>query len=285
MKSKRKIFFKNNKNTEVTEALRTVRTNLSFLNEKEIGRSILFTSVIPNEGKSFLASNYAASVASAGKKVLLIDCDIRRPRAHVSFGAKVDRGLESVLTGEATLEEVMLKDVLPNLDIVPSKNVERGVTELFLRDKIRETLENVTPYYNTVVLDNPPITVASDSVLLSKFVDGVVLVVGYDQVAKKELEFAKKMLDNAKANIYGFIVNKVDRTGLSYGNYGYYNNYYSYYKEYYGEDENGEKVKKVVKEKEDSRKRKESKFEKFLHKFKKEYKKQITGDLKGRRKW
>jgi len=274
---KRKNLFDGKEDLEIVEAIRTLRTNLSFLNEKEVGRKILFTSVIPNEGKSFLSSNYAASIASTGKKALLIDCDIRRPRAHESFGVKFKNGLESVLLGKVSVEDVILKDVIPNLDILPSKHITEGVTELFSSDKIDDILESLSPYYNTIILDNPPIAVASDSVLLSKFVDGVVVVVGYDQVAKKELEFAREMLGNAHANIYGFVVNKVDKTGLSYGNYGYYNNYYSYYKEYY---EDGS-----VRSNQEPRHKKMSKFEKFVHRFKKEYKKQITGDLKGRRKW
>ena len=274
---KRKNLFNGEGDLEIIEALRTLRTNLSFLNEKEVGRKILFTSVIPNEGKSFLSSNYAASIASTGKKALLIDCDIRRPRAHESFGVKFKNGLESVLLGKVSVEDVILKDVVPNLDILPSKHITDGVTELFSSDKIDEILDSLSPHYNTIVLDNPPIAVASDSVLLSKFVDGVVVVVGYDQVAKKELEFAREMLGNAHANIYGFVVNKVDKSGLSYGNYGYYNNYYSYYKEYY---EDG-----TVRTSQEHRHKKMTKFEKLVHRFKKEYKKQITGDLKGRRKW
>ncbi|MDP0492983.1 MAG: CpsD/CapB family tyrosine-protein kinase [Fusobacterium sp. JB021] len=274
---KRKIFFKGHEQAEVVEALRAVRTNLSFLNEKKVGRKIIFTSVIPNEGKSFLASNYAASIATAGKKVLLIDCDIRRPRAHESFNVKFDKGMESVLMNEATVDEVIIRDALPNLDILPSKHVNKGVTELFLGERMEEILDSLSHHYHTIVLDNPPIAVASDSVLLSKFVDGVVLVVGYDQVSKKELEFARKMLDTAHANVYGFVVNKVDRSGLSYGNYGYYTNYSYYYKEYYGD--NHEKIKKKKK----INHKKMGKIEKFMYKFGKEYKKQISGDLKGRR--
>ncbi|MDP0506683.1 MAG: CpsD/CapB family tyrosine-protein kinase [Fusobacterium sp. JB019] len=280
---KRKIFFKGNEEVEVVEALRAVRTNLSFLNEKKMGRKIIFTSVIPNEGKSFLASNYAASVATSGKKALLIDCDIRRPRAHESFGVKFERGMESVLMREASVEDVIIRDALPNLDIIPSRHVEQGVTELFLGERIEEILDSLSPHYNTIVLDNPPIAVASDSVLLSKFVDGVVLVVGYDQVGKKELQFAKDMLDHANANVYGFVVNKVDKSGLSYGNYGYYTNYSHYYKEYYGGEE--KEVEKKNKRKIIKRKyKKMNKIQQFIHRFSKEYKNQISGDLKGRRK-
>ena len=128
--------------------------------------------------------------------------------------------------------------------------------------------------YDTIILDTPPLAVASDAAILSKAVDGVVVVVGYDQVAKRELEFTKEMLDNAGANIYGFIVNGVDKHGMSYGNYGYYTNYYSYYQDYYSED--GEKKrKKVYKNK--------GKFKIFIARVKEAYKKHLSGDLKKRR--
>ncbi|MGL6098263.1 MAG: CpsD/CapB family tyrosine-protein kinase, partial [Fusobacteriaceae bacterium] len=235
MENKRKIFFKDSENYQMNEALRNIRTNLHFLNEKEVSRTILVTSTVPKEGKSVIASNYAMSIAITGKKVLLIDCDIRRPRAHESFGIEFKQGLESVLSGEASVKSVLLKNIEPNLDILPTRNVAHNVTELFLGDKMKSLLEELKGEYNTIVLDTPPLVIAGDAAILSKHCDGVVYIVAYDQVSKRELEFGKTMMDNARANIYGFIVNRVDKNGLSYGNYGYYNNNYSYYKDYYTE--------------------------------------------------
>ena len=186
-RSKRQIFFKDANNHEMNEALRVIRTNLHFLNEKEAARTVLITSTTPKEGKSTIASNYAMSIAITGKKVLLIDCDIRRPRAHDSFGVSFNKGLESVLSGECEVEDVILK---------------HNVTELFLGDKMKALLKKLKNEYNTVVLDTPPLIIASDAAILSKYCDGVVYVVAYDQVAKRELEFGKTMLNNAKANIY-----------------------------------------------------------------------------------
>lgn len=273
--SKRKIFFIQEDNMEVTEAFRTVRTNLAFQNDKEIGRKIMVTSSIPGEGKSTLAGNYGASLAIAGKKVLLIDCDIRRPRAHESFGIKVERGLESVLTENINPKDVIIKDLIPNFDLLPTKHMRYNVTELFIGDKMKEVIASLENEYNTIILDMPPLAVASDAAILSKYVDGVVVVVAYDQVAKRELEFTKEMLSNAGANIYGFVVTKVDKGGLSYGNYGYYNNYYSYYQEYYS-DSNGNRKKHTVK-------KPKSKFGKFIHDIKEQYKRQFSGDLKGKK--
>ena len=273
--SKRGIFFVTDNDLQITEAFRTLRTNLAFLREKQEGKTLLFTSSIPAEGKSFVASNYAASLAIAHKKVLLIDCDIRRPRAHESFGIKIEKGLESVLTYDEPVESLIMKDILPNLDLLPTKNMKHNVTELFLRDKMKGILAVLREQYDTIILDTPPIAVASDAAILSKAVDGVVVVVGYDQVAKREMEFTREMLDNAGANIYGFVVNGVDKKGMSYGNYGYYTNYYSYYEEYYNDDNGMRKKRKVKKPK--------TKFEAFIARLKEEYRKHLSGDLKRRR--
>ena len=273
--SHRSIFFVTDNNLQITEAFRTLRTNLAFLREKQEGKTLLFTSSIPAEGKSFVASNYAASLAIAHKKVLLVDCDIRRPRAHESFGIKIERGLESLLTHDVPVDSLIMRDIIPNLDLLPTKNMKHNVTELFLRDKIKNMLRELRDRYDTIILDTPPLAVASDAAILSKAVDGVVVVVGYDQVAKRELEFTKEMLDNAGANIYGFIVNGVDKRGMSYGNYGYYTNYYTYYEEYYNDEVGNRKKRKV--------KRPKNKFEAFMQRAKEAYKKHLSGDIKRRR--
>ena len=273
---RRGIFFDNYKRSEITEAFRTLRTNLSFIRDKNNGKVLIFTSSIPAEGKSTVASNYAASLAVAGRKTLIIDCDIRRPRAHESFGIKIEKGLECILLNDISVERLIMKDVLPNLDLLPTKSMKDNVTELFLRDKIKNMIAELKDKYDTIILDTPPLAVASDAAILSKAVDGVVVVVGYDQVAKRELEYTKSMLNNAKANIYGFIVNGVDKKGLSYGNYGYYNNNYSYYEEYYSDDEGNRKKRKV-------KRAPKSKFEAFMNRVKAAYRRHLSGDIKKRR--
>lgn len=274
--SKRGIFFVTDERPEITEAFRTLRTNLAFLREKHDGKTLLFTSSIPAEGKSTVASNYAASLAIAGRKTLIIDCDIRRPRAHESFGIKIEKGLECALTHDEPVKDLIMKDVLPNLDLLPTKNMKNNVTELFLRDKMKDIIGSIKDEYDTIILDTPPLAVASDAAILSRDVDGVVVVIGYDQVAERELKFTKEMLDNAGANIYGFIVNGVEKKAMSYGNYGYYTNYYSYYEEYYNDD-NGNKKKRKV------HKKPKNKLEAFIYRLKEEYARHLSGDIKRRR--
>ncbi len=229
--SERKMFFKGDQDSHLAESLRVLRTNIHFMEEKE-NRVVVFTSTIPKEGKSTIAANYAMSVAISGEKVLLVDCDIRRPRAHSSFGIQIDHGMGSVLLGDKKVEDVILKGIEENLDILPSKHLSQNVTELFLGNKMKDLLKGLREKYDLIVLDTPPLTVATDAVILSEYSDGVVYICGYDMVSKKELLQSKKMLDRARANIYGTVVNKIDKRGYSYGNYGYYNNNYSYYEEY-----------------------------------------------------
>lgn len=229
--SARKMFFRGDQDSHLAESLRVLRTNIHFMEEKE-NRVVVFTSTIPREGKSTTAANYAMSVAISGEKVLLVDCDIRRPRAHSSFGIEIKYGMGNVLLGDKKVEDVILKDVEQNLDILPSKHLSQNVTELFLGNKMKDLLMKLRKEYDLIVLDTPPLTVATDAVILSEYSDGVVYICGYDMVSKKELIQAKKMLDRARANIYGIVVNKIDRKGYSYGNYGYYNYNYKYYEEY-----------------------------------------------------
>ena len=274
--SKRGIFFVTDERPEITEAFRTLRTNLAFLREKHDGKTLLFTSSIPAEGKSTVASNYAASLAIAGRKTLIIDCDIRRPRAHESFGIKIEKGLECALTHDEPVKDLIMKDVLPNLDLLPTKNMRNNVTELFLRDKMKDIIGSIKDEYDTIILDTPPLAVASDAAILSRDVDGVVVVVGYDQVAERELKFTKEMLDNAGANIYGFVVNGVEKKAMSYGNYGYYTNYYNYYDEYYNDD-NGKRKRKT-------HKKPKNKLQGFIQRLKEEYARHLSGDIKKRRR-
>ncbi|MEG0135464.1 MAG: CpsD/CapB family tyrosine-protein kinase [Cetobacterium sp.] len=233
--SQRRLFFKGDKEDQVAESFRLLRTNIHFMDEKT-NRVVIVTSTIPKEGKSSVASNYAMSEAIAGKKVLIVDCDIRRPRAHTSFGIQVTRGLADVLAGNAKIEDVIIKDVENNLDLLPAKHFQGNVTEMFLSKNLSKQLDTLRALYDLIILDTAPLTVATDAVLLAEHGDGVIYVVGYDMVTKKELEHAKKLLHRAKANLYGVVMNKVDKTGYSYGNYGYYNYNYRYYNDYITEE-------------------------------------------------
>jgi len=235
--AERKLFFKLDGQSPVAESLRVLRTNINFIDENE-KRTVVVTSAIPKEGKSFIAANYAMSEAMVGKKVLLVDCDLRRPRAHSSFGIENHHGLGEILLGGKNVEDAIVKEVEKNLDLLPTKHMEHNVTEILQSKKMVSLMKELQESYDLVVVDTAPLMVATDAAILSKVSDGVIFVNGYDMTSKKELMYAKEMLSSAGANLYGMVVNKVDNSGYGYGykSHGYYNYNYKYYQDYIKED-------------------------------------------------
>ncbi|MGL4628109.1 polysaccharide biosynthesis tyrosine autokinase [Cetobacterium sp.] len=240
---KRDIFFDNDSLKEVRESIRLIRTNINFIDMKK-NKVILFSSSIPKEGKTTIASNYALSEAIAGKKVIILDCDVKRPRLDKSYGVESKYGMADLLKGEISLKEVIKRDVRKNLDVIMGGKSEENTTELFLNYKMEDTIEELRKEYDLVVIDTPPLAVGTDGAIISKFVDGIVFIISYDQVHKAELEFSKKILETAKSRLYGLVINKVSNEGYAYGEYGYYSYNYSYYKNYYesGEGKNEKNV-------------------------------------------
>ncbi|MGL5124227.1 MAG: CpsD/CapB family tyrosine-protein kinase [Fusobacteriaceae bacterium] len=230
----RNLFFKDTLDEQIAENFRLLRTNLHFIDNKP-NRVVVVTSTIPKEGKSSIASNYAMSEAITGKKVLIIDCDIRRPRVHTTFGTKIEFGLSDVLTGKKEVEDVILKNIEKNLDLLPTKHLKHNITEIFLSKKMEETLEKLKPVYDIIILDTSPLTVVTDAVLLAEHADGIILVVGYGLVTKKELEYSNSLIKRSKANLYGVVMNKIDKSGYSCGNHGMYDYTHKYYDDYLNE--------------------------------------------------
>ncbi|UUV19956.1 CpsD/CapB family tyrosine-protein kinase [Fusobacteria bacterium ZRK30] len=184
---------------------------------------------MPNEGKTTISSNYAMSEAVTGKKVILVNCDIRRFRPFSGLKMEITHGIESVLLGKKKIDEVVIKGFEENLDILPSKHLKGDITELFLGYRIKELLEELRKRYDLVVLDTPPLTIATDAAILSEYADGIVYVCGYNMVKKEKMLRTKKILQRAGAKIYGVVINKIDEktyvNEYGYDEYKYYNNY------------------------------------------------------------
>ncbi|WP_321328341.1 polysaccharide biosynthesis tyrosine autokinase [uncultured Ilyobacter sp.] len=224
------LFFKNNQENAITEAFRILRINIHFIESKK-NKILIITSSVPNEGKTFVATNYAMSEAAVGKKVLLIDLDIRKPSAHINFGLNDHSGMEEVLLGKKNANEVII-NIGKNLDLIPSKHLNSNVTELIFGSVIEKTLKELINRYDLIILDTPPLTVATDAAILSKYSNGMIFVNGYDMASKKDISHAKKILNNAGANMYGMVINKVKKSGYKFGNYSYYNYNYKHYENY-----------------------------------------------------
>jgi len=212
--------------SEFAEAIRALRTSLLLSVAGREPRVILLTSATPAEGKTTVAINLACVLAQRDVRVLLIDADLRRPTIHHRFGLNGKLGLTSVLTGTATLEQaVQTIPELPNLDTLVSGPVPPFPTELLGSDAMRKLLDEARGHYTHVVMDSPPLLSVTDSVVLARDTDAVVLLVRHGKSGKHAIRRARDLLLRAGAHISGIALNGVDLSSPEY--YSYYG-YYGY---------------------------------------------------------
>lgn len=211
----------------VAEAYRAIRTNLQFSGAGKTLKTIVFTSAIPNEGKSTTVANLAITIGQDDKKILLIDCDMRKPVIHRRFSL-LNRGLSNCFAEDLPLKEVIQADVFPNLDIVTSGPIPPNPAELLGSKKMKALLQEAAEMYDYVFLDMPPVLAVTDAVLMSSLMssqtDGTILVLGSGDISPDEGKQAKELLEKVHANILGVILNKVPQHHKS----GYYYYYYYY---------------------------------------------------------
>lgn len=227
-----------------SEAYRTLRTNIQFSSiDKEI-KTIAITSSTPSEGKSTIASNLAYIMGQGDKKVLLIDCDMRKPSLHKVFKIGNYNGLTNVLMGDKPLEDIVYKNnSLTNLSILTSGPIPPNPAELLGSKRMRKFLKEVNHEYDIIILDTPPVGLVTDSAVLSTMVDGVILVAAVGHADIGIVKGAKQLLDKVDANIIGVILNKVPVKGRYYYNQNYLQ-YYDYFNEEAEESEGKRKKRK-----------------------------------------
>lgn len=228
------LIVQDNPKSPVSEAYRTLRTNIQFSSFDNELDSILVTSTGPAEGKSTTAANLALSMAEVGKKVLLIDCDLRKPTLHKKFNISNNKGLSNLLIGQFKFDEVA-QQYTENMCVLTSGTVPPNPSEMLASNKMKQFLEEAKKIFDFIVLDTPPVVAVTDAQLLSTMVGGVLLVVAVGQAEIGGAERAKELLDNVNANIIGVVLNKAEvSTGKKYGYYHYY----------YGEGKSNKKRKK-----------------------------------------
>jgi len=214
----------NNPYSPVSTAFEMLQTNLSFaVSDKEL-RVILVTSSCPGEGKSFVCANLAVSMSMLGKRVLLIDTDMRRPRQHKVWELPNFMGLSSVLTGQAQLSSVA-QEALVSLDVLPVGTIPPNPVTLLESQRMANLVKEASSNYDCVIIDTPPLTAVADALVVGKLVDGMLLVVRPGEVESGAVQASKSMLEQAKVPVLGMIVNGVD-SGNSYGGYYYTKGYY-----------------------------------------------------------
>lgn len=222
----------------VQEAYRSLRTNVMFALPGSGCKCIGVTSPTPGDGKSTSASNLAISLAQIGKKVLLVDCDMRLPTIATKFRVKSVPGLSDFLVGQARIEEVVRTVDSCDLHILPSGNIPPDPTGL-LEAKQLETLFNaLRSVYDYVIVDLPPVVTVPDAVILSKYLDGFLLAVCERQTVHRAVKEMLRQLQLADAKVIGFVLTGADTGGGKYYKYRYGKKYgygyrYRYYRGYY----------------------------------------------------
>lgn len=215
------------------EAYRVIRTGIQFAQAGKELQTIALTSCTPNEGKSTTIANLAVVLTQAGKSVLLIDCDMRNPTVHKNFNLSNKVGLSSCISMGTALSDAVQKTSIEGLYALTGGVIPPNPSELLGSEQMKNVLQRAKEQYDYVLIDTPPVMPVTDALIVSRFVDGMILVIASAEVKVEMARDVKNQLVNAGANILGVVLNKVRSEHHGYG-YGYYY--------YYGND--GEKHKK-----------------------------------------
>jgi capsular exopolysaccharide synthesis family protein len=194
----------------VSEAYRTLRTNLDFSSLDKPIKTMLVTSAGPEEGKSTVLANLAVTTAQTGRKVILVDCDLRRPSLHDIFDLKNDRGLTTMVVNDAAMESPPLQDTdVQGLQLVSSGPLPPNPSELLGSRRMEEIIAALLERADVVLFDAPPVVAVTDAAVLSTKVDGVLLVINAGGTKRDYARAAKARLEKVNANLLGAVLNNV----------------------------------------------------------------------------
>jgi polysaccharide biosynthesis transport protein len=219
-----------NADRQVSEAFLTLHSSLRLKDESKNAKIILTTSTIPGEGKSFMTTNLALTFAAHGEKVAVIDCDLRKPNIHKSFRVENLKGVIDVVTGVATLDQVTMRNVHPNLDVIPAGGRAKNPTQILNSKSFELMLSDLKKRYDRVFIDTPPLAAVSDAMIILPLCDGSIFTIFFNKVRRKAAQFAAKKLLEANVPAFGAVLNGLNLAVSGY----YYSQYYDKsYKDYY----------------------------------------------------
>ncbi|KGK91250.1 capsular biosynthesis protein [Desulfosporosinus sp. HMP52] len=215
----------------ISEAYRTLRTNVQFTGVDTKTKKIMITSSGPREGKSTTVANLAVSIAQSGKTVLVIDADLRNPTQHKLFELGNFEGLSTFLVQDEQNKDFIKETEVPGVKVLTGGPIPPNPAELVGSQRMKRLIEEVSEQFDMVLIDTPPIIAVTDAAVLAQEVDGVILVLASGEVNKEYAQRAKDQLDKVGAKILGAVINKADMKTSEY--------YYYYY--YHGSDDHKKK--------------------------------------------
>ncbi|EHQ91840.1 CpsD/CapB family tyrosine-protein kinase [Desulfosporosinus youngiae] len=207
----------------ISEAYRSLRTNVQFTSVDSDTQKIVVTSSGPREGKSHTVANLAVSIAQSGKSVLIIDADLRNPTQHKLFGLDNRAGLSVYLVEDQDYRKYIWETVVPGVRVLPAGPVPPNPAELVGSKRMKCLIEEVSGEFDMVLMDTPPVIAVTDAAILALEVDGVILVLASGEVDKGHAQKAKGLLDKLGIKILGAVLNKVAMNTKGYYCYNYYN--------------------------------------------------------------
>lgn len=222
----------------LSESYRILRNNISFSSIDHPVKMLAITSPGRGEGKSTTSANLAIAMAMDGKRVLLMDCDLRRPSQHRLFNLVRDKGFTNVVTGTCSLEDAVLATDVENLFLLPSGPLPPNPSEFLNSQLSRDLFERVKGLYDMVIIDCPPSVGLSDVQVVSTIADGVLLLVCMDRTLRPHLQITMRNLRQINAPLIGTVINRMELRRSGY--YGYYKYYYYY--DYYAQEDGDHKI-------------------------------------------
>lgn len=225
-KGSRQIYTLVQPNSGASEAIRLLRTNLSFAGVDNDIRSIAVTSSLEGEGKSTTAANLAVALASSGKAVALVDADLRKPTLHRIFGIQNGRGVSTFVANHAeTVESIAERVALPGLTFISCGPIPPNPSEMLASPRFRQLIERLTSEYDMVIVDTPPVLKASDALMVGSVTDGVLLIAQHGRTRIDSVTSSSAQIHHSGTRLIGVVVNRVDKTSSNYYGGGYYGTY------------------------------------------------------------
>jgi len=219
----------------VGEQFRVLRTNLYHLHgNNDPGRVTLFTSSVSGEGKSFVSSNLAVTLAYASMKTIILEMDLRKPKVSINFGLSADtKGISDFLAETSTnLDEMIRPSGIPGLDVLSCGTIVPNPSELLEKEELDELINLLKLRYDDIIIDSPPIHLVTDSLIISRVASAALYIVRQGYTHKSELDFIAEIKASERFNKFTIVFNGVKRDASGYGYYGGYGYGYSYYNAY-----------------------------------------------------